>query len=150
MLNRNGKAVLKYQSGQGYSFSYVLKNTAGNEISNNVATAAQRSTFFGALSMMVGSGTTEPTKDDYRLESQENGLSVVSSSSTAANTPSYQQNYILNYTRTYKNNTESPITISEVGLYFTYDNNTFLITRDTFEPVVIQPNDIYVVSVTIG
>lgn len=150
MLTKNGKAVLKYMSGNGYGISWTLKSTAGSDVANSVSTAAQRGNFFGALSMMVGSGTTAPTKDDYNLETVESGLTVVSSSSTISNAPSYTQDYILNYSRTYKNSTASPITISEVALYISYNSNNFIITRDVFTPVTLQPDEVYTLSVTIG
>lgn len=150
MLTKNGKAVLKYMSGQGYNYTWTLKNTAGTDVANATTTANQRSNFFGGLNMMVGSGTTAPTKDDYNLETVESGLSVVSSTSTAGNAPSYTQDYILNYSRTYKNSTASPITISEVALYISYNSNNFIITRDVFTPVTLQPDEVYTLSVTIG
>lgn len=150
MLTKNGKAILKYMNDNGYAHGYTLKQTTGADVTISSLTANNRSTFYGSIYMNVGSGTTAPTKNDYTLETVESGLTVVSSSSTAGQAPAYAQDYILSYARTYKNSTASPITISEVGLLMSYDSKNYLITRDTFTPVTIQPDEVYTLSVTIG
>lgn len=88
--------------------------------------------------MLLGTGTTPPTIDDYRLASFV-GLTVVSSNHTYY----AKKGRILIYTRTFVNSTSEAITITELGMYIGgVDNMPFLIAREVLsEPVVIQPEE---------
>lgn len=108
--------------------------------------------------MFFGKGTSQATKNDYKLEDpiafSDNGLSVVSSN--IAHMP--DENTLYTYVYAVKNNGVEPITISETGLISKtltdqYKDNTtytFLWARDTFEPVTLQPGETRPFTMTIG
>lgn len=89
----------------------------------------------------VGSGTTPPTLDDYKLENRiKSGLS----GSLIRTTDGSGVNYV-----DLTNISTSAITVSEIGLYGlayrganTSGSNCILIERSTFDPVTIQPGEI--------
>lgn len=108
--------------------------------------------------MFFGKGTSQATKNDYKLEDaiafSDDGLSVVSSN--IAHMP--DENTLYTYVYAVKNNGVEPITISETGLISKtltdqYKDNTtytFLWARDTFEPVTLQPGETRPFTMTIG
>lgn len=152
MLNKNGKALLKinnsYQrvpvnmmcvDGSAYLFG-VSPNLLGQ--------------FMESLRIYVGSGTTEPTLDDYNLENIDSRLSLVTKSGTnTSENASYEQNYIASFSATFMNETEDDITISEIGLIgesSSYQKKA-MIARDLLdEPRTIHPGKTYTFSMTIG
>lgn len=104
------------------------------------------------VTMLVGTGTTPPTKNDYKLESQLPLTSGVDSTRMDAST------FLLTCTREFINNTESPVTINELGIYDVCCgrtsnsasgsvSNIFLIGREVLsEPVIIDVNRSYTFS----
>ena len=89
--------------------------------------------------MLLGTGTTPPTIDDYKLDSFVE-LTVVNSSQTYLN----KKGRILTYTRTFVNSTSEAITITELGMYIGKPNadKPHLTAREVLsEPVVIQPGE---------
>lgn len=100
------------------------------------------------LIVFVGSGNSEVTADDYKLESALN-LSVIGASC-------YHNKNVTTVTRTFLNNTEDEVTVKEMGLYLFRNgyngNNTFnrklvMIGRKVLEaPIVLQPNETYTFS----
>ena len=89
--------------------------------------------------MLLGTGTTPPTIDDYKLDSFVE-LTVVNSSQTYSN----KKGRILTYTRTFVNSTSEAITITELGMYIGKSNvdKPHLTAREVLsEPVVIQPGE---------
>lgn len=88
--------------------------------------------------LIIGSGTTEPTYDDYKLES------VISSGISASLAHSNGSTVV-----TITNSGNQSISISEVGIvqYALISNNSSnnspcLIYRETFTPVVLAPNEV--------
>ena len=51
---------------------------------------------------------------------------------------------------TYKNSTNNPITVSEIGWMTSYDGNTYLLARNVIDPVTIEPEKTYTFSLQIG
>lgn len=150
MLTSNGKALLKINSTNTRIVNSKFKLTSGND-----RTLGGQGEYVGlmtSLTAKLGSGTTEPTADDYSLETPDSNLSLSLAINTAnTDTPSYEQNYIFISQVTYKNNTNESITVSEIGVIGTITGyGDVLITRDTFKPITIEPNKSYNFSVTIG
>lgn len=107
--------------------------------------------------MFFGSGTTPATSDDYKLENlidfSSDALTVVSA--IVSKFP--DENTLLVFTFTVKNNSNEPIVISETGLISNpnltnvyQDRVIFLWARDTFEPVTLQPGETRAFTMTIG
>lgn len=149
MLNRNGKQFFRaYNISQSESQYIQVKTIAGDLVTNNMYWA---NCGFGG--MIVGSGTAQPTPNDFCLVNQINTLTKVSETYNWGQ--SYDSNYMGNFIATFKNNTENPITVNELAITFyntyTYDQNTFIICREVLDsPVVIQPQKSYSFSIMIG
>lgn len=104
--------------------------------------------------LQLGTGTTPPTEDDYCLESvipDEMLSDQMSSVSYWMNTDT-KTLYVV--THTVRNNSSSPITVSELGISFRFRCLTssstaasyanFLLSRTVLEnPVTIQPGEMY-------
>lgn len=121
----------------------------------NISTLGDYSleTFYNGNYVFLGGGTTEPTKDDYTLESpytySDSGLHVVSI--THSYKPEYKTNRV--YTITVKNNSNEDITVSEIGWFLAWctDGTTEatpsayfknLMAREVFEMVTIKPGEV--------
>ena len=99
------------------------------------------------IDMALGAGTTAPTIDDYKMENAlVNVLTDVSHTCPRVNDtssitrPGWSN---LVFTQTVVNNTENPVTVTEIGL-FGHLNDTYtpvkpvvLYTRDVISPVTI-------------
>jgi hypothetical protein len=105
--------------------------------------------------MVLGSGDTPPTPDDYKLDSfiPTTELSVQGFSCGGP----VNQNpieYFGTYTYAYKNETNSNITVKEVGLVKTIESNGvpshLLLIREVLQnPVVIKPEEITTFTIVI-
>jgi len=89
--------------------------------------------------IVVGTGTTPPTPDDYTLESKiphGTGAGQLSYGETGVSAVSAKDNNIYLYIdRTFTNLSGADIDISEVGL-ITYISRWLLIARDVFSPPI--------------
>lgn len=103
--------------------------------------------------MIVGSGTTAPTKNDYKLESfigsdvLQAKFCELSVDDGVFNTD--EAINIITKAWTFQNISDSPVTVSEIGLVAIAVNNStnirhYLFYRDVLtSPVTIQPNGKY-------
>lgn len=125
-----------------------IRNSAGSYLKASYANLGASASFFyfGASSfstsigtantIVVGSGATAPTYDDYKLERQiTSGLSGSVLQTEGCIT--------LNITNT----GASPVTIAEVGIYGTVyyapgSTGHALVERSTFTPITLQPGEI--------
>ncbi|MBP5594274.1 MAG: hypothetical protein J6Y02_02740 [Pseudobutyrivibrio sp.] len=118
----------------------------------NNSTCHYGGTSSGAFHVIVGAGTTPPTKEDYDMAD----LSIVGNDllrpilQTA--TYSHANNGAV-VTTSWRNDSAAPITVTEVGLAFKYNNGVYdkasnvLDARKVLEtPVTIQPGETYVFS----
>lgn len=106
--------------------------------------------------LRVGTGTTEPTADDYCLESEATSLTLVSASATGnyTNNNLSEGNSAKTIVATYVNNTEEAVTISEVGYFIEHaesynldgtnrTSRNFLMAREVIDPVEIGAGETY-------
>lgn len=118
----------------------------------NTETAYTRST--SGLCMVLGSGDTPPTKEDYKLDSwiPTADLSVESYAGVGPHNQ-FPPTKICSLTTTFRNNTEENITVKEVGVCIALakaSNNAttippkyVLLVRDVLQnPVIIKPDEI--------
>ena len=160
MLTKNGKVLLTQSiDSSGRPIDRTFIDTGGGPVSTGHAgygTGKNMGQVVEQMCVAVGSGTTNPTADDYCLEQVVNSLTVLSSTNSGNRTASYEDNYMHSCSRTYKNNTNSPITISEIGAITPFKNysggnmGTFLFAREVITPVTIQPGATYTFSITVG
>ena len=157
MLLANGKAISRFTN----TFTRpetVLKDTAGTDYNfYNMGSSAQYYTYiFSSMTIVVGSGNTAPDVFDYAMDNQIDTLTVIASNGTNNNsTGSYANNYIGVFSKTFENNTESDIVVSEVGIMSASNLGTpydkyFLLARDVIEPVTIAPGETYTFTMRIG
>lgn len=114
------------------------------------------STDYSYNDLRVGTGTTEPTADDYCLEAETSALTLVSASTTGnyTNDNLSEGNSAKTIVATYINNTEEAVTVSEVGYFIEHaesynldgSNTTvrnFLMAREVIDPVEIGAGETY-------
>ena len=99
--------------------------------------------------ILLGSGTTPATVEDYYLETLITTLTHIRSTKS-------RNNNTLTFTTTWQNNTGAAITINEFGVHMvnkrttTKDTTSIMYTRTVSEePVVMQPGDSRTFTVSI-
>lgn len=99
--------------------------------------------------IVVGTGSTTPTYNDYKMESAVDS-SLVSYTSNSLTLPTTGSNaqitdpMVTTFTQNVTNNSNSDIVITEIGLFKCTGNTncaSVLITRDAISPVTIAPNE---------
>ena len=143
-------------SSAGYTRTSVYDTTkivATNDINTDTVTTNRYPDGMGALFMYIGNGTTQPTKDDYTMEScltgyERTGLIVTSN----------QNSGIVQVILTVKPTND--IQMSEIGIFTTpwssneYDRNTkkefVMVCHDVFTPVTLPANKVVTITYTIN
>lgn len=122
---------------------------------------SEESNYFGVL---VGTGTTEPSYMDYILENEDTNLTYIGSHSTdiynvdeAATDDDYRKlSTLKSVSSTFRNDTDSDIVISEIGLFFAYNrslksDDAFLVAREVLEnPITVKPHTIESFTMVMG
>ena len=134
-----------YNAGYGTSTSYIYLDTI-------VPKAGNLNWSRGSTGVVLGSGSTPPTMDDYTLEEMiESGLS-----GSVTNTAVDENN---NVTKTYTitNTSDKDIIIAEIGIHgwaYTQQNKSsiaILIDRTLLEqPITIPAGGVGIVTYTLG
>jgi hypothetical protein len=152
MLLANGKACRRITNNGGIN-SVTMKDMDGVDVTYN---PAYFSTFCSSLQLYVGTGKDEPTVNDYSITDIDAGLTTViyTGTNNTANA-SYTENYIGVFTKTYRNDTDEDVTVSEVAImgYGEYPGNIrrkAIIARDVISPVTIKPGEAYTFTMYIG
>lgn len=158
MLTANGKAICKINNITTHSNPTFIND--GGEERAFVTSGSDTQRLLSLLSDMsiaVGGGATAPVYSDLDLESEIDSLTVVNSTGTNDDSAAtYTQNYIAIFTKTYKNETESDVVVSEVGIKASGSPNNFtpvsdfLFARDVISPVTIKPGEAYTFTMYIG
>ena len=143
-------------SSAGYTRTSVYDTTkivATNDINTDTVTTRRCPDGMGTLFMYIGNGTTQPTKDDYTMEScltgyERTGLIVTSN----------QNSGIVQVILTVKPTND--IQMSEIGIFTTpwssneYDRNTkkefVMVCHDVFTPVTLPANKVVTITYTIN
>ena len=142
-------------SSAGYTTTSIYDTTrivATNDINTDTEVTNRYPDGMGTLFMYIGNGTTQPTKDDYTMEScltdyERTGLIVTSN----------QNSGIVQVILTAKPTND--IQMSEIGIFTTpYSSNTFdrntkaefvMVCHDTFTPVTLPANRTATITYTI-
>lgn len=169
MITKNLRALLgAFTSNSNYRKSVKLKSEDGTVCLGGAypgSTTSLGAAWYSNLSssttysyndLRVGTGTTEPTAEDYCLEAENTSLTLVSASTTGnyTNDSLSEGNSAKTIVATYVNNTTEAVTISEVGYFIehaesynldgtnaTYRN--FLMAREVIDPVEIGAGETY-------
>lgn len=119
--------------------------------------STQWSDTFATLALYAGTGNTPVTSSDYAITNPNAGLTVVMRTNTFNENnknPDPSQDYIGIFTVTYRNDTESDITVSEMGLIGNFPNVSIwyvLAARELLEtPITIAPGEAYTFTMYIG
>jgi hypothetical protein len=159
MLTANGKAICKITNAiTRPNYTYLIPDEGDVQNFFNSGSNVQ---FFNemlaGMHIVVGSGNTAPASSDKALESEVTDLTVITTNGTnTADAASYEQDYIAIFSRTYRNDTESDVVISEVGVQcYAHCSNVapladFLFARDVISPVTIKPGEAYTFTMYIG
>jgi len=127
---------------ENYNWAGVVSSIAPNYDANNAYTR------WNGFTLFVGTGDTAETVEDYKLASAVELAVTAASCLHADNGKTF-------VTRTFQNNTESAVTIKEVGLYVfrcagNVDNRVVMIGRKVLEtPVTIEVGDTYTFTYSI-
>ena len=131
MITKNGALI--FGAGKMKNQSIQLKNSLGENVSIYVTSKYAPNDW----TMAVGSGTTEPTRDDITLPSGISGNIIHFGALMCDVAP----NGNLIFTRAFTNISDSDVTITELGLYLMDDGNAFLAAHKLIPARTVQPNE---------
>ena len=168
MILRNWINSSSFRAFGNYTIACAFKSTAGdifkpssfsitnaidcNEYNNTGTTGASISV--GKIGIVLGSDTTTPTVDDYKIDNPILTLTSGSAYNNISTTGTWATNAVIECTQTVINGTANNITVSEVGLFGTGSGDTacrILFTKDLITPVTIAPNETktFIISVNL-
>jgi len=168
MITKNLRALLgAFTTNSNYSRTIKLKSEDGTVCiggaypgkTTQVGAPWVNTTVSGSYaynSLRVGTGTTEPTADDYCLETENTSLTFVSASATGnyTNDNLSEGNSAKTIVATYVNSTTEAVTISEVGYFIEHADSynldgtnqtsrNFLMAREVIDSVEIGAGETY-------
>lgn len=118
---------------------------------NHMTTSNEVSVNNGLTYIECGTGTTEATEDDYKLESPASGLSCDSVNTAIGS------NYTKTYTAVFSNTTETDIVVTEIGFFTKYyyrtnaAYNNFLLDRIVLDtPITIPAGESKAITYELG
>lgn len=163
MIDFSNVGTLKNTEGSSHTRVQINGKPLCHSIYTTPFTACGQATTYNSTSptyvcIYLGTGTTEPTKDDYKME---NPLT-----STQLNVLEHDITYnitntdgkivkTININASIKNRSGSALSISEFGLTQfarpdgSFYINQFLLYRETFEPIIIEPDGLFSFTKTI-
>lgn len=141
----SSQSYMKYPQIAGLSPTCNICTSGTNYNGTSISTL---SFSFSGCEIYLGTGNVTPTIDDYKLSGElVTGLKSQKQSTTANNNS-------ITFSAIATNNTESPVTIKEIGLGGYYDGSTpcvVLFTRDVLAtPVTLNTGDSKTFSITIN
>ena len=150
-LKTTGGTVFKPTSGTNMKYPQITGLSTDCEIctsgTNYDSTSIPPSNFgLQGCEIYLGTGNVTPTIDDYKLSGELVTVLTSQAENTTAN------NNSITFSAIATNNTESPVTIKEIGLggYLTNPACVFLLTRDVLAtPVTLNTGDSKTFSITI-
>lgn len=130
------------------SLTYYSVHSFINSLNNIKTDPTQDSITF----IRVGTGTTEPTEDDYKLENYATGLTRDSVVTAIGSNDSKKI-----YTATFSNTTDADITVTEIGFFTNCyyrsgsDNDNFLLDRIVLDtPITIPAGESKAITYELG
>ena len=143
-FTRSGKQI-KQTDGTMYStdFSNSFDGSGKDKLSTDYSDGTV------GCYLLVGTGTTSPTIDDYKLESLVSNYTVLTQTHTLFG--QYGSSAFI-ITRTIQNpSSAEPLTIKEVGLFGGSGRQLYMLAREVLdEPVILQPGEKHAFTMTIA
>lgn len=131
MITKNGALI--FGKGKMTGDNIQITNSLGENTNVNV----QYKFAPADWTMSVGSGTTEPTRDDIRLTNGIPGTIVQVGTLTC----DVASNGNLIFTRAFTNISDSDVTITELGLYLMDSGSAFFAAHKLIPARTVQPNE---------
>lgn len=131
MITKNGALIF----GKGKMTGGNIQIT--NSLGENKSVYVLNSYAPNDWTMSVGSGTTEPTRDDIRLTNGITGTIIQVGTLTC----DVASNGNLIFTRAFTNISDSDVTITELGLYLMDNGNAFFAAHKLIPARTVQPNE---------
>ena len=129
LINTSGSTVNIYEKVYDTSSAGFRVNVFVNALNN-----LDKNSKSGFLTIKVGTGTTTPTQNDYKMQNEATGITCDAASTGFTN------NLTKTYTATFSNSTASDINITELGLFVQdYDDNDFLLDRTVLSTPITIP-----------
>lgn len=152
IIGINGAGAPEVKSTYGHvGPSYLGISTINNIYADNYNEVYESFTSTMGIGVAIGSGTTPPTIDDYKMEN-----AITTNLNAGGATRSFNantSNSSLTVVQPIVNIGTNTITISEIGLFGrqspTSDSACILLSRDVITPVTIAPNESKTFVVTI-
>lgn len=150
MLTGNGKGLLVINDSNTRPTSGRWHRNTGDY--DNFSSGSSVNIMIQRLALHVGTGTSAPDVSNIGLTNRGAGLTVINRTGTnVSQSIEPTADRIGVFTVTYKNNTESDITVTEVGLCSDVDSWYVLFARELLEtPVTIAPGEAYTFTMYIG
>lgn len=163
MLTKNGK--MTYGRAPYYATNYMVVRSYDGTLRSS---SAKPITIIPYQRVLVGTGTTIPTVDNYEMNALNSSLTCTGITSSQPAYNGYDDNFVDSCTTTYKNSTGSPITITELGLIYgtnsavssldydtsdlinNYKDQIYMIAHELITPVTIEPGETYAFTMVIG
>lgn len=160
MLTRNGKCFCHLNSvasrtvGSGNITRFIQSNN-GDYCATSTDAYVQT---MASLALYAGTGNTTPSSSDISISNPNAGLTPILRTNTLdenGKNPDPTQDYIGVFSVTYRNDTVSDITVSEIGLIGTFPGVQvslwyILAAREVIDPVTIAPGEAYTFTMYIG
>ena len=146
----------------GYGRKYDNSNNTELMIPSSGLVSTQAGGITDQTTLVVGSGTTPVTDDDYKLDVPITTLTAVSATTSCKtdDTKNTLSPTTFTVSTTYRNDTEAPVTVNEIGIMIPvgYKHSgsgaipnalsSCLIYREVLEtPVTIEPNQLRTFSI---
>ena len=146
----------------GYGRYFQSSNITTTMISSRGWAVTTAQGISAQTTLVVGSGTTPVTDDDYKLDVPITTLTAVSATTSckSADTGAALSPTTFTITATYRNDTEAPVTVNEIGIMIPVGYkcsrsginanalSSCLIYREVLEtPVTIEPNQLRTFSI---
>lgn len=155
---KDGYSALKFIGGNTYN---LHENSSGTNYvisfprrASNYSTSINSSNLSSSVyEINVGTGTTEETYDDYKMESPLTSASLthVEYLFESLGYDEETQTWGKKVTRAFRNATEEQLTITEIGIYMgmsTTSSGTAMVYHEILnEPIVVEPDQKFSVSI---
>ena len=141
----SGTSGFKFKNFKGEETYWANRNLYNMFLDDRYYTTYDSSNTDAGIYMLLGSGATQPTPDDYKMDSIIDGYSVIDQKHTVF-TEQCDGQLLLIY-RTIQNTSDSPIIINETGLF----GWNIMIAREVLdEPVILEPGKKHTFTMNIG
>lgn len=140
-LTDNIPVKIKCTDGVVHNFYYYSRSniSSSNPSSDYKQPNTGQGDFVGHLmskiGIIVGSGTTPPTFNDYKMENHLKNILTFSNNTVSTKAR------VQVLTQSVTNPTSETITINEVGVYGYTEESCYLLTRSIISPVTLAPNE---------